>query len=60
MTVLVREENGWEVWISLDDHHPLRDRFGFCIGLGLSRASAVSDAVTELEAVIEKLARSRP
>jgi hypothetical protein len=55
--LLIHEETGddWQVWISLDDHDPLNDPFGFIIGTGKTRDAAVADAVRDLEAILEQL-----
>ena len=45
----------WNVWISLPDHDPLTDDFGFVIGTGKTRDKAVAQAVHELETIIERL-----
>ena len=54
--VIVKDtEDDWSVWMSLPDHDPLRDAFGFVIGSGTTRDAAVANAVRELESEIEQL-----
>lgn len=45
----------WHVWMSLEDHDPLDDAFGFIIGSGETRDAAVADAVASLEAATARL-----
>lgn len=55
--LLIDEDaNGhFTVWITLPDHDPIQDAFGFVIGVGATRAEAVADAVVDLEAALEEL-----
>lgn len=50
--LITRDGDGdWCVWMSLPDHDPELDAFGFVIGIGATRDAAVADAVAELEGV---------
>ncbi len=53
--LIQRGEGDWSVWISLPDHHPIRDPFGFIIGSGATRDEAVADAVKGLELLVDRL-----
>lgn len=45
----------WNAWLSLPEHDPVNDEYGFVIGWGSTRAQAVEQAVKELERVIFRL-----
>lgn len=57
--VITRARDGapgdWSVWVTLDDHDPLEDAFGFVVGRGETRDDAIADAVVELEAAVVQL-----
>ncbi len=52
---VIQHGNGWSVWIALDGHDPMTEPFGFVVGYGDTRDEAVTDAVADLEDVIETL-----
>ena len=45
----------WLVWGTLPDHDAIEDAFGFVVGVGSTRDSAVADAIKALEAAAEEL-----
>lgn len=53
--IVFASESNWQVWVTLEDHNPIRDAFGFCIGTGKTRDAAVADAVKDLEGATEVL-----
>lgn len=57
--VIVGDEGDYNVWISLPDHDPVRDAFGFVIGCGDTRDAAVADAVASLEGALSALQSPR-
>lgn len=54
------EGDDWNVWISLPDHDPVLDPYGFVVGNGDTRQSAVAKAVESLENALERLQSSSP
>ena len=53
--LVTRNGLDWDVWISLPDHDPIEDAFGFVVGVGRTRDAAVADAVQALEEAVERL-----
>lgn len=53
--LITRDGRDWDVWISLPNHDPIKDVFGFAIGVGDTRDAAVADAVQALEEAVERL-----
>ena len=47
--------NRYNVWITLPDHDPLRDAFGFVVGVGNTRDNAGAKAVAVLEDAVARL-----
>ena len=52
-------EGDYSVWISLEQHDPVLDPYGFIIGTSDTRDGAVADAVASLEAAIDQLQAPR-
>lgn len=50
-----RDLTEWSVWITLAGHDPLTDAFGFIVGGGDTRESAVAAAVAALEDATQRL-----
>lgn len=48
-------DDDWNVWISLPDHDPVEDSYGFIVGSGSTRDDAVASAVRDLETLLERL-----
>lgn len=48
-------DHDWSVWISLPDHDPIRDPYGFVIGGGATREEAIADAVASLQDATRRL-----
>jgi hypothetical protein len=48
-------DNDWSVWMSLPDHDPIEDAFGFVVGSGETREEAVADAVAVLQEATRRL-----
>ena len=55
LLILSEGASDWSVWFSLDEHDPITDPFGFCIGTGQTRAAAIEDAIEDLGAAIDQL-----
>ena len=51
--------SGWFVWISLPNHDPDKDAYGFIIGAGDTRDAAVTDAVSALQDAMDRLQSPR-
>ena len=55
-SLLIEASDGeYSVWVSLPDHDPIKDAFGFVIGTGVTRDQAVAAAVVELEDLLGRL-----
>ena len=52
---ILTDGHEWAVWIQLEAGNPLLSANSFIVGIGITREAAVADAVSELEAVIERL-----
>lgn len=59
VTIQCAAMDDWTVWLSLDDHDPVKDPFGFVIGVGQTREDAIGDAVQDLVAALTALQRLR-
>lgn len=62
LSIVITEEVSephWNVWVSLPDHDPVNDPFGFVIGVGSTRDVAVEDAVAVLEDCCDRLQAQR-